>query len=93
MLPANDDELRGDRGVCVSLRRVGDVIELAFDSVGLEEDDGEARSWKHRGALGFVILTPEEFNGKMSMERMARFGDSILSTLFHLDRPRGERSG
>jgi hypothetical protein len=93
MLPAKDDELRGDRGVCISLRRVGDVIELAFDSVGLEQDGAEARSWKHRGALSFAILTPEEFDGKMSMERMAKFGDSILSILFHLNRPPGERRG
>ena len=91
MLATRDDGSRGNRGVCISLRRVGDVIELAFDSVGLEQDSAEVRSWKHRGTLDFVIMTPEEFNGKMSEERMALFGHSILSVLYHLDLPQGGR--
>lgn len=90
MLATIDDGSRGSRGVCVSLRRVGDEIELAFDAVRLESGGKDNRTWKHHHALTFAIMRPDEFDGNMSMERLATFGQSVLDVLFHLNRPEKE---
>ena len=87
MLATDSDGSRGSRGVCISLRRLGDEIELAFDAVRLESGNKDDRTWRHHHALHFAIMRSDEFDGNMSVDRLAAFGQSVLDVLFPLNRP------
>ncbi|HEU4521193.1 MAG TPA: hypothetical protein VFT12_04265 [Thermoanaerobaculia bacterium] len=79
----NDD---GRRGICVSLRRAGDVYEIAFDDVRLMDQAGGDGHWQPRKALMFHVLTPDEIEGNISTDRCAQFGMSVLDLLSYLKR-------
>ena len=74
------------RGICMSLRPSGDVYEIVFEDVRLLDGTGNDAAWQRRKALQFAVMTPAEIEGRISRERCAEFGMSILDLLSYLAR-------
>jgi hypothetical protein len=74
-------------GVCMSLRRSGDVYEVAIDAVRLRQ----ANMWEHERNLQFIVLSPEELDGRISQERCTKLGLFLIDLLWSLAR-RQERT-
>lgn len=83
-MATNDSE--GRRAVCMSLRRAGDVFEIAFDDVRLQTESALNRTWQHQRSITFAVFTPDEIEGRISEEQCAKFGMSILDLLSYLAR-------
>lgn len=84
---SSENETVARRAICMSLRRVDDVYEVGFEDV---KESSEER-WETRGRLSFLIVTPDEINGKMSEERAVKLGLELVDKLWYLARIEGKQ--
>jgi hypothetical protein len=83
-----ENETAARRAICMSLRRVEDVYEVGFEDV----DESSEGRWKSRGRLSFLIVTPDEINGKMSEDRAMKLGLELVDKLWYLARIEGRQT-
>lgn len=78
----HDDGRRGPVAVCLSLRRVGEDVEVTMDDVVRRTDvQGTQTHWDHDRFVTFATITAEQLNGKMSESDYARFGRFVLGSI------------
>jgi hypothetical protein len=69
--------------MCISVRNVGDEVELTIDDVRLYLNEAH-RLWRHETFITFASMMTDEVEGRMSrerFERLGRFVHGLLSSL------------
>ena len=86
-----DDGKRGPVGVCLSLRREGNDVELTMDDVVLNSDrDG---THLHLDTfITFALITAAQLDGEMSEDDYARFGRFVFGSVSAIAKFRLPRS-
>ena len=80
MSRAKDDGVRGDRGLCISLRPLGGKLELTLDIV--KTGDRAAGTWEHDVFITFADLDVAQAKRfEFSEEQLANFGRLTLGAL------------
>lgn len=78
----HDDGQRGPIAVCLSLRRIGDDVEVTMDDVvRCTEDEGAHAYWADDRFITFARITAEQLNGGMSESDYARFGRFVFGSI------------
>lgn len=78
----HDDGRRGPVAVCLSLRRVGDDVEVTMDDVVRRTDvPGINTQWDHDRFITFAVITAEQLDGNMSESDYARFGRFVFGSI------------
>ena len=80
MARAQDDGVRGERGLCISMRQLEGKLELTLDTVSL--DDAARRTWRHDVFISFAdvdLAQAKRFS--FAEDQLANFGRLTLGAL------------
>lgn len=89
---SKDDGVRGKRGICISVRRVGNDVELTCDDVTLKESVPFRATWQQKTFITFAQVSQQEIEEGPSEQRIRDLGHFVWGLLAPLMRdPRSER--